>query len=385
MRTRDCAMRSISIVFVLALSGSMSSSAVWGYSAAADDKPPAVGKAASPKDALDYFNSAIANMKGGNTDQALVDIDKAIALEPQLSSFHTFRGYLNQSKGKYELALRDCDTAIKIDPKDDRAYLTRGECHQAMKNVDKAVQDFDKAVEIDPKNADAYRKRGSFYFGNSDYDNAKKDLDKAIELDPKGSEAYMYRSVCHGLKRDYASSLGDLSTAVDLQPDLEPGYRETMEKAVKKVREISPNSVRFLSFTPDKALQREVVGRSTPKVVSKGVEEKSAKEHTISRSVSMTSQIADAKSRGLLRAWWHEVERGCQFVESRMSENRGNEPRTIRREAKFVGDGTTAVSRVETVLYRTGTVKIKVGDKTSTIPVRYESDFDCQFEKIADK
>ncbi len=254
-----------------------------------------------------------------------------------------------------------------------------------MKNFDQAIDDFNLVIKMDPKSAFAYCKRGESHASKDNMDLAISDFDKAIELNPKYAEAYVDRGMCQLRKRNFANALGDFSMTVDLDPTMEPTLRDGITKLSESIRETSKNSVRFLSFTPDETLQREIVGRSKPEIVPKGVERSWAEEHTISRSVSMTSQDGDAEWRGLVRAWWVEVERGCQFVESRLNENHGNDPRTIRREAKFVGDGTTAVNRVEVVYYRTGKIKIEVNKKMYTVPVRYESDFGYEAQRIDEK
>jgi len=334
------------------------------------------------KTSTDYMSSALLYHKLGRYDQAIADISKAIEIDGEIAGYHVLRGVIRARNGDFGPALVDSDKAISLDPKLVEAYLLRGECYEGLMKSDEAVKAYTQAIEVDPKGSNAYRKRGACYRSAKKLDQALKDLDRAIELNRESASAYFERGFCHLERKEPMETMADWGAAADLDADQEESLRVWLVKLGEKIRQNDKTPVRFLAFTPDPALKREVVGRSAPTIVPEGTERKWSGDHTLGRRVSMTDHAADPAAMGLIRAWWEEVERGCRFVEAGLSENRGDDPVKIRREMTSTGDGRTAFRSADVVLFRTGKVKMKVGETTYTVPVRYETDYRLEVEKV---
>ena len=88
-------------------------------------------------------------------------------------------------------AMVDFDKAIELDPKNADAYAERGNTKFLYDRGDEGRSDIDKAIEINPKHAKAYCYRAALR-RYEDKDNAKAmaDVNKSIELDPKYGDAY---------------------------------------------------------------------------------------------------------------------------------------------------------------------------------------------------
>ena len=62
--------------------------------------------------------------------------------------------------GQFQEALNDLDRAIAIDPGYAKAYSNRGVTRGALQQNQAAISDFSQAIRLDPRLADAYRNRG---------------------------------------------------------------------------------------------------------------------------------------------------------------------------------------------------------------------------------
>jgi lipoprotein NlpI len=69
---------------------------------------------------------------------------------------YTNRGVLYELEGDHGRAILDFDRAVAIDPKLAKAYANRGASYLRKEEVDRALADFDQAIELEPQSPDAY-------------------------------------------------------------------------------------------------------------------------------------------------------------------------------------------------------------------------------------
>jgi tetratricopeptide (TPR) repeat protein len=145
-----------------------------------------------------YYESG--NSKFDNDAKgALVDYNKAIALDPKLAVAYRNRGDLKRDKfDDIQGALADYNQAIALNPKFAGAYNNRGNLKKdKFDDIQGALADFNQAIEIDPEHADAYNNRGYLKKNKlNDRNGAIPDFRQAAKL---------YRA--QGNKEDLQSSL----------------------------------------------------------------------------------------------------------------------------------------------------------------------------------
>ena len=93
--------------------------------------------------------------KKGDTDRAIADHTKAIAIDPEHANAYTNRGNAYASKGEIDRAIADFDKAIALNPEFVFAYNNRGLAYKKKGDKEQAIADFRKALEIDPSDQDA--------------------------------------------------------------------------------------------------------------------------------------------------------------------------------------------------------------------------------------
>jgi tetratricopeptide (TPR) repeat protein len=88
--------------------------------------------------------------KYSNPRQALVYLNKAIAVDPTSAPAYVTRSAAYIDLGNYQQAIADCNEAISIDPSFALAYNNRGVAYDHLGLYDRALEDFNQAVHLDP-------------------------------------------------------------------------------------------------------------------------------------------------------------------------------------------------------------------------------------------
>jgi len=92
------------------------------------------------------------------------------------------RGAVYQSKGNLDQAILDYNKAIQINPNFALAYNNRGLLYQDKGNFKQALSDFNKAIHLDPNYAEAYNNLALAYFRKKEFKKAWENIHKAEEL-----------------------------------------------------------------------------------------------------------------------------------------------------------------------------------------------------------
>ena len=117
----------------------------------------------------------------------------AIALEKAAKALSA-SGAAYAMQGQLDQAIVDFDTAIRLDPKYAACYFARANARYRKGQYDRAIADFDEAIRLDPKNAVAFFTRGCAYDDKGQHDRAIADFDEAIRLDPNFTQAINIRA-----------------------------------------------------------------------------------------------------------------------------------------------------------------------------------------------
>ncbi len=95
------------------------------------------------------------------------------------------RGNDYAKKGQYDEAILNYNKALEINPRYALAYYNRGNAYDEKGQYDQAISDFTKALEINPRFGEAYIRRGGAYGKKGQYDQAISDFNKALEINSK--------------------------------------------------------------------------------------------------------------------------------------------------------------------------------------------------------
>jgi tetratricopeptide (TPR) repeat protein len=186
----------------------------------------------NPGYAQSYFTRGGHYVQKGQYDKAISDFNKVIEINPKYATAYTNRGAVYVGKGQYDKAISDFNKAIEINPRDADAYLNRGVAYVGKGQCDKAISDFNKAIEINPRDADAYYSRGQAYLiAKGEFDRAISDYNKAIEINPKYAIAYNDRGIAYFSKREYEKAWDDVHKAESLGWQVHPEFLKALREA----------------------------------------------------------------------------------------------------------------------------------------------------------
>ncbi|RYG38622.1 MAG: hypothetical protein EON93_01700 [Burkholderiales bacterium] len=129
---------------------------------------------------------AIANLGIGPLSAlAWDDATRALQADPKLAVAHFVRATLFMRGNGYNEAVGELNAAIAIDPNDMRFYLQRADAHGFLNHHEEAVRDYTRFLTSNPKDMLALQGRAKANFGLKKYQATFNDLDAAFQVDPK--------------------------------------------------------------------------------------------------------------------------------------------------------------------------------------------------------
>jgi tetratricopeptide (TPR) repeat protein/S1-C subfamily serine protease len=180
--------------------------------------------ALNPKYTQAYSNRGAAKSALGNHQAAIIDLDRAIALNPKFTYAYNNRGLAKSDLGNKQEAIIDYDRAIALESKFSQAYSNRGAAKSALGNHQAAIADLDRAIAIDPKFANAYNNRGLAKFNMGNKQAAIVDYDRAIAIDPKYAIPYYNRGVAKYELGNKQAAISDFDRAIAIDPKYANAY-----------------------------------------------------------------------------------------------------------------------------------------------------------------
>lgn len=181
--------------------------------------PSAAGQAGSnTARAFEHLDRGIEYRRKKDHDNAIVEFNVAIGLDPRLARAFNYRGLSWQAKGNPDRALADFNEATRLAPKDPSAYFSRGNLYAAKPDPDRAIADYDQAIRLNPRFAAAYSGRGGAWRKKGDLDRAVADYDQAIRIEPQNADFYNTRGNAFLDKKDYDRAFDDYTEATRINP-----------------------------------------------------------------------------------------------------------------------------------------------------------------------
>lgn len=176
------------------------------------------------QDSRAYNKRGLAYVSTRNYEQAMVDFNKAIALDPDYAEAYNNRSTAHLLMDNFGQAVVDCTQALKLAPDFVAAYVNRGIALTGLREYEQALADYNKALELAPQNVYAYYNRANTYLWMDKYKEAIGDYNQTITLKPEFVAAYVNRGLVHGELKHFQEALADYTQAIALNPDYVYAY-----------------------------------------------------------------------------------------------------------------------------------------------------------------
>ena len=147
--------------------------------------------AATPDNAALYAARAGIWMEMEGYDEAIVDLQKAIALDSLKPEYHHELGNLYMDYYKSRLALQTIEKAAVIFPKRIPTLLKTSEFQMILKQYERALYSLERIRVIEPNNPEMFFMFGNVYEEMGRREEAKGAYQNAVEQDPNLVDAWV--------------------------------------------------------------------------------------------------------------------------------------------------------------------------------------------------
>jgi putative GTP pyrophosphokinase len=127
---------------------------------------------------------------------AIAVYSRILELKPEeaiCSLIYKHRGMANFAQSNYENAILDFNKALELDPKSYRVAYYRGVVRSVLKQFSEAIDDYTMSLEINPYQAYCLFRRGQSYFHIGDYPQALSDCESALAMEPGNDAIQKFR------------------------------------------------------------------------------------------------------------------------------------------------------------------------------------------------
>ena len=186
----------------------------------------------------------------GRYEEALAEIDLAVATRPSYAQGHLTRGSILRRLGRYQEALRAFERAIALEPKDGRAYGLAGAALLRLDRPKEAVKYLSKATELEPKHSNHWLNLGVAYRKADNNDAAIATYQRALKVIPNDPLLLNNLGVALRKAQRYEEAIKTLEHALTLDPyDLEVSRNLAIAfRGAKRYKEAIPIYIKALEL-----------------------------------------------------------------------------------------------------------------------------------------
>lgn len=131
-------------------------------------------------------------------------------------SDHIRAGRALVGQQRYDEAIAELEQAVAEDPGSSRAHYWRGVAYGDRGQPGRAILDYEQAVQLNPYDPYAHAKYGVALARSGDPTGAIEQLTRVIALDPENLDGYYFRAMAESLRGDHAGALRDTEKGCSL-------------------------------------------------------------------------------------------------------------------------------------------------------------------------
>jgi tetratricopeptide (TPR) repeat protein len=158
----------------------------------------------------------------GSFNAAIVEYDKAIAIDPTNFGLYIDRAGVEANNGSTGAAAADDLLALRLAPRQAPSYVSIAYSFSYFQDFADAIKAMDRAIALVPSNPSLYETRAGFYLQIQDAQRAYADYNKALKVAPFTlSRANIYADLAsvYQTQQDYSSAFRAIAAAIQLVPD----------------------------------------------------------------------------------------------------------------------------------------------------------------------
>lgn len=227
-----------------------------------------------PSEPSAYLTRAQLKMEMNDSVSALLNLNKAIALDKSSSYAFGLRGMIHEGQENHVEALKDLDMAIKLDPEESSFYINRGLVKYNTNDLRGALTDYDQAIEIDPYSVISLYNRGLLRAQIGDRNRAIKDFSSVLEIEPDNTFASYNRAILRDEIGDYRGAIVDYTNVFAQHPNFFPALYARAEDNRKLGRASAADDDFKQAFLVEQRVKKERDAREKQRkeLIAQGVQ-----------------------------------------------------------------------------------------------------------------
>lgn len=158
-------------------------------------------------DAETYFGLSLAQMRQGDSEQAMQNIATAVLMDPQRSMYLSYWGKMLHQIGRHDKALTVLDSAIRLDPEDPTPHLYKAIILRDLNRPGEAIQSV-QAAQLRNDNQGVYRSRSLL-----DQDHAVQSVDLSRLFSQLGLNEWAHQKAIDSINRDFTNASAHILNA----------------------------------------------------------------------------------------------------------------------------------------------------------------------------
>ncbi len=203
-----------------------------------------------------YHHRGVGLLLQTKFDQAIVEFNEALRIDPTYKRSYNSRGNAWKGKGELDLAIADYNEAIRLDPSFAFPYNGRANAWYNKGEWDRAIADYDEVIRLDPSLAAPYANRGMAWRGKGDFDRALADAERGAT--PRSEKCRGLRQprrdlAAQGRPRPRADRSGPVGPARSQEPAAVPVARRHLSlqgRFQSRVRRLRPSAAADAGLHP---------------------------------------------------------------------------------------------------------------------------------------
>jgi tetratricopeptide (TPR) repeat protein len=132
--------------------------------------------------------------KTGETDKALIDIEKYLSYYPENKTVLSLAGKVESAAGDNIKALEYFSNNLKLHPNDADCYIDRANAYFVSKTWNWAIKDFSMALDLNPGNSDVWLNMGIALLNYGKSEDACHYFNESFRLGNKRASEYLSRN-----------------------------------------------------------------------------------------------------------------------------------------------------------------------------------------------
>ncbi len=154
----------------------------------------------------------------GEIDNAQAELERAVAINPNLAEAHTNLGNIYLKKGWAIDAVNHYINALQIIDTDPKTHNNLANAYGYLGYFEKAVAEYRVAIRLQPDFVDAYRNLANTYLRQGQFSNALAELRTALRLAPGDVDSILLLGDVYRMMKDYRSAIAQYVRSLQIAP-----------------------------------------------------------------------------------------------------------------------------------------------------------------------